>query len=316
MRQALSGELGYLMPVPFIPGNAGIGTVIEVAEDVFDFKPGQLVYLDPMIGSRTNCGAYDSVLIGLTGLSANSGRIFNLWHDGTFAERALVPAETLTVLDAASEIGVEHLTALTRLAIPYGGLLKAGLRAGQTIMIGGATGNIGAGAVLVALAMGAAKVIALGREERVLADLQAIDPKRVISVALGGDTVENDTARIKNASPNIEVYFDMTGRAPNPEPIMAALGALGHGGTAVFMGGVQATLPIPYSQIMLNELTIRGNFMYPRSAPEDLLNMVLAGTLDLNRFTVISFRLDDIEKAIDRAAKSKGLNLTVIRPQG
>jgi hypothetical protein len=43
--------------------------------------------------------------------------------------------------------------------------------------------------------------------------------------------------------------------------------------------------------------------------------MVLAGTLDLNRFTVSSFGLDAIEKAIDRAGESKGFNLTVIRPQ-
>ena len=83
----------------------------------------------------------------------------------------------------------------------------------------------------------------------------------------------------------------------------------------MLMGGVQATLPLSYAKIMLNELTIRGNFMYPRTAPRDLLNMVLAGTLDLNRFTIRSFGLDAIETAIDRASESMGLNLTVIKPQ-
>jgi alcohol dehydrogenase len=164
--------------------------------------------------------------------------------------------------------------------------------------------------------MGAAKVIALGRDKDVLSDIHAVDLNRVTSVVLEGVSIEEDTGRIKRAAGrNIDAYFDMTGRAPTPEPIMAALGALGHGGTAVLMGGVQALLPLPYSQIMLNELTIRGNFMYPRSAPRDLLNMVLAGTLDLNKFALDSFGLDDIEKAIDRAAESKGLKLTVIRPQ-
>ncbi|AXC15200.1 Alcohol dehydrogenase, zinc-binding [Acidisarcina polymorpha] len=314
MRQVVTGKLGYSMPLPFIPGNAGIGEVVEVADDVFDFKPGQLVFMDPYVGSRTNGGEYDDILIGLTGLSAVSGRMFDLWHDGTFAERALVPAETLTVFDEAKSLGAERLAALTRLAIPYGGLLKTGLRAGKTIMIGGATGNIGAGAVMVALAMGASRVIALGRDSKGLAELEALDSRRVVAVALEGGDVEALTARIKAAGGPIDTYFDMTGAAPDPTPIMAAIGALRRGGTAVFMGGVQATLPIPYSQIMFNELTLRGNFMYPREAPGDLLQMVLAGTLDLSKIKIKSFRLDQIEEAIDDASAGKGLNMTVVKP--
>ena len=52
--------------------------------------------------------------------------------------------------------------ALNVLLVPYGGLLAADLRAGETLLVSGATGNFGGAAVAVALAMGAACVVAPG----------------------------------------------------------------------------------------------------------------------------------------------------------
>ena len=65
---------------------------------------------------------------------------------------------------------------------------------------------------------------------------------------------------------------------------------------------------------MANEITILGVFMYPRSAPNEQAKMVKAGTLDLQAFTIASFPLEEIEKAIDWAGQSKALNLTVVCP--
>ena len=56
--------------------------------------------------------------------------------------------------------------ALTVHAIPYGGLLAGGLAAGETPLVSGATGNLGSSAV--ALAMGAGRVVAPGRNEAAL----------------------------------------------------------------------------------------------------------------------------------------------------
>jgi hypothetical protein len=53
--------------------------------------------------------------------------------------------------------------------------------------------------VLVALAMGAAKVIALGRDKDVLSQIQAIDSKRVVAVVLEGVAVSRSSRR--NLSP-------------------------------------------------------------------------------------------------------------------
>ena len=38
-----------LPPLPTIPGVSAVGRVEEVAEDVFDVGPGQLVFVDPQV---------------------------------------------------------------------------------------------------------------------------------------------------------------------------------------------------------------------------------------------------------------------------
>lgn len=53
------------------------------------------------------------------------------------------------------------------LLVPFGGLLAAGVQAGQTVVVNGATGSA---AIAVALGMGAGRVIATGRNTTTLAE--------------------------------------------------------------------------------------------------------------------------------------------------
>src|SRR4030088_3798379 len=82
---------------------------------------------------------------------------------------------------------------LTIETVPHaalGRLLAAELHAGETVLVSGATGNFGSAAVAVALAMGAACVVAPGRNEKVLKDLARRFGERVRTVKLSGN--END----------------------------------------------------------------------------------------------------------------------------
>ena len=47
------------------------------------------------------------------------------------------------------------------------------------------------------------------------------------------------------------------------------------------MGSMTVDLPIPYTQVMLNNWEILGQFMYPASAYRRLVDLVRAGLLDL-----------------------------------
>jgi alcohol dehydrogenase len=86
------------------------------------------------------------------------------------------------------------------------------------------------------------------------------------------------------------------------------------GGTAVFVGGVSVDIPLPYSKIMLEQLTIKGSFMYPRNIPGELLKMISAEILGLDAIQVNTFSLDEIETAINQASSSKGLDYCVLVP--
>lgn len=65
---------------------------------------------------------------------------------------------------------------------------------------------------------------------------------------------------------------------------------------------------------MLQEITIRGAFMFPKQAPSELLHMIAAGTLNLNTIQTHVFKLDEINEAIDNAATLKGLDYCVLVP--
>src|SRR2546423_331933 len=64
------------------------------------------------------------------------------------------------------------VVAMTVCLVPYGGFLAVDLQPGETVLVSGATGNFGSSAVAVALAMGAARVVAPGRDEKMLAELE------------------------------------------------------------------------------------------------------------------------------------------------
>jgi alcohol dehydrogenase len=313
MKDVISGRLGYAMPTPFTPGANAVGVVEAVAADVFGLQPGDRVFCDPWLASHTQSGPPDAILIGLTGLTPQAERLQRLWRDGTFAEKALWPAEALTPLNKLSSLEDQRLAYLSFLAIPYGGFLRGELRPGQTVIVNGATGTLGAAGVLVAHAMGAAAVIAVGRDRPRLEKMQALDPQRVIPVALAGQ-LDADRAALRKVTEAADLLLDLLGGATTPDPTLACLEALRPRGTAILMGGVQAQLPLAYAQIMLKEVTIRGAFMYPRHAPGDLLNMIAAGTLDVTPLEVSSYPLERIDEALKQAARSRGLAYCVVVP--
>jgi alcohol dehydrogenase len=67
---------------------------------------------------------------------------------------------------------------------------------------------MGASAVLVALAMGVAKVIAVGRDQATLETLVQLDPHRVTQVALTG--TEKDVEQIQSASGGADVILEVS----------------------------------------------------------------------------------------------------------
>lgn len=256
---------------------------------------------------------------GLSSRGDGGLRLQRHFGHGSFAERLLVPTENAVPLGSIDPADAARWSALGLCLIPYGGLLAGGLQAGETILVSGAAGNLGGAAVAVALAMGAATVIAPSRDEQALAGLERRFGPQVRTVRLTGDQ-DDDRERMAAAAPGpIDLVLDLLPPSAGTTPVRAAAMTVRESGRVVLMGGVGMLggddLSLPYPWLMRNSVTVRGQWMYPRHAPARLIEVARSGRLDLGRFDLTAFALDDVDKAVSHAADHNApFGLTVIRP--
>ena len=162
--------------------------------------------------------------------------------------------------------------------------------------------------------MGAGRVIAAGRNRDALAAVAKAAGPRAIPIALTGD-VAADAKAIREASGGgAHIAFDMVGNATDPRSTLAALTSLRRNGRLVLMGSMTVDLPIPYTQVMLNNWEIFGQFMYPASASRRLLDLIRGGLLDLGALRVKVFPLTALPEAMEAAAAAGNLEVVVARP--
>ena len=314
-RQVLTGELGYDLPTPLVPGPTCIGRVRELADEVFGVQVGDVVLCNSLYSSGDVVGSPDEILIGWTGTgSARSARMQQQWRHGSFAERACYPSACITPLPGAeSWPRPELLPFLASLAIADGGLRRGRLAGGQTVIVNGATGNLGGAAVLAALARGAARVVATGRRPEVLAALERLDP-RVSAVTLSADRNRDRETVMASAGGGADLLLDVIAHTPTPDPTLACIDALRLRGTAVLVGGVRHDLALPYQRIQRQQLTVTGSFMFDSTTALQVWRLVQSGALPLDSLTVHAFELDRFDEAIERAATLTGLEYAVLLP--
>lgn len=312
MQAVVDGKLPYQLPgKPFVPGTDAIGLVESVGTEVFDLAPGTLVHAGPQIASRYAAGTPDQILIGLTGMSAESSRLQDIWTDGAFAEFVHYPVDAVTPLTGFEAEDATRLAAIMYLAVPYGGLLSIDFKPTETVIIGGATGNFGAHGIMMALAMGAGKVIPIGRNKEALDKLQQISPARVCPAVLSGD-LEKDTAAVVQAAGGlVDCFLDIVGGG-STNSILSSMRALKNKGRVALMGALQEPINIPYVEIMVKELTIKGNFMYPQTAAGEITRLIQAGLIDWDLLDIKTFELDNGAEAVREATGRNGLSFNVI----
>ncbi|KAJ3170936.1 hypothetical protein HDU87_008638 [Geranomyces variabilis] len=311
-----SGERGNPLALPMVPGTAAVGRVVAVGPDATKLKAGDLVFLDATLRGRDDPG-----ITSLQGLFRIHAALDDTWHDGSWAERFLVPLENAFKLEAdavaANGATMSQLTAIPQLVVPYGGWRTGGLRPGGVVAIAYASGAFGGAAIDVALGMGASRVVALGRRAETLVpavrafDKAAARPGIVVPVVLSGDP-DRDAKAIRAATQGergLDVFLDLSPAAAASSCtalLAAAVLALKPGGTLVLMGGVREPVAVPYQLVMLRNITIKGRFMFLREWVEELIALIECGSVSLARQTVQCFSLDDHERAVQAAKDDAG----------
>lgn len=304
--EVFSGERNYPLEPPVISGVGGIGRVVATSPDATRLNAGDLVWCDSTVRSRDDAVMPDITLQGWSSAGEGGRKLSRYFHDGPFAERMVVPTENAVALGAVDPADIPRWAALGILLVPYGGLLAAELQAGETVLVSGATGNFGSAGVAVALAMGAATVVCPGRNDAVLDDLKRIFGQRVRTVRLTGD-YDVDCAAMQAAAPDvIDVVLDLLPPSAGTDPVRAAAMAVRPYGRVVLMGGVGMLggddLALPYPWLMRNSITVRGQWMYPRTANRRLIELIRSGVLGLDHERVTTFPLAQANEAVAHAA--------------
>ena len=103
-------------------------------------------------------------------------------------------------------------------------------------------------------------------------------------------------------------------------PVRTAAMTVRPHGRVVLMGGVGmlggGDLELPYPWLMRNSVTVRGQWMYPRTANHRLIQMIRSGVLDLGHEAATTFRLRQVNEAVAYAAAHGGpFDRTVLLPR-
>ena len=310
-----NGSRNYALELPVAPGAGGIGRIRATGPDSTHLKVGDWVFCEPTIRARDH--AADTILQGWTYRTAAALPLHRLYHHGSFAEQMLLPTENVTPIGDIQAGDAGRWTALGRLLVPFGGLLAGDLKAGETLVVSGATGGFGGAGVAVALAMGAGAVVATGRNLQTLDDLARRFGPRVRPVRMTGIEADDRQAIKDAAAGPIDMVLDFLPREASLSQVHANLKTVRHGGRIILMGGVRAELGLDYNWLMHGEITLRGVWMYPPQAVPRMVQLVRAGLVDLHLFDLAEFTLDEANVAVAYAAAKAGpRQLTVIRPNG
>ncbi|KAG0201048.1 hypothetical protein BGX28_006068 [Mortierella sp. GBA30] len=316
-KEIFEGSRTFPMQLPMVPGPGGIGIIKSIGPGTAHLKVGQMVYVDPTIRARDHPINPQGILQGLFCSPELQG--LQGWRSGCWAEETLVPVENVTVIPPSVQerFTPEQLSSLINLTIPYGGMVSAGLKPGQTIAITGSTGTFGSGAVAVALALGARRVLAAGRNKERLDEFVKVFGPRVVPVVQTGDEAKDTEAFIKAAGEGfeIDVAFDILPPTASFSYARSAILALRPKGVAVLMGGIGENVELPYGLLMLKDITIKGRYMYDRADPLTLVGLVDAGLLDLSKDQSKVFKLEQVEEALEwSAAHPFAFNATILVP--
>lgn len=227
-----SGRYVTPIPLPFILGRDLVGRVAEVGAAVETVATGDLVWCNSL---------------------GHAGR------QGSFTELAVVAADRLYRLpdgvDPELAVAVAHPAVTAFLAW----FVRARVRPGWTVFVGGGAGNVGTAAIQMARRAGV-RVVASARPEHA---------ERCRSA--GADVVVDygaaDVAdQVLAAAPDgVDVYWDTSGT--NAADQAAAVLAIG--GRMLVTAARQDTVPVPIRQLYLRDVTVDA-FVLSRAPVEDL----------------------------------------------
>ncbi len=261
------GWPGLKLAMPHWCGADVAGQVAQVGEGVSGWTPGQKVVVDPGVSTT------DDEFTRRGEVSVSPGyHILGEQVRGGAAEYLAVPASNLLPMPVNWDFPEAAAPLLVSLATWRMLIRRAGLRAGESVLIVGAGGGVNSMAIQIAKLAGARIYVVCGNEEkanraRELGADVAVDRSR-------GDWVK-EVYNLTNKR-GVDVVVDNVGKAT----LTGSMQAVARGGRVVIIGntsGPQAEIDIRY--IFGKQISLIGSTMGSHQDFRDVTSLLWAGKL-------------------------------------
>lgn len=275
-------------PLPVTLGHEAAGVVEKAGSEVAHLKPGDRVCLHYL----ATCGDCLHCRRGQEQFCL-SGQMMGKHREGAYAEYVCMPARSAFRLP--DNIPFEQgAVMMCSSSTSLHALLKAGLRAGESVAVFGA-GGLGMSAIQLASALGAARVFAVDRHENKLAMARRYGAVPVDASRC--DPVEE--IRRLTEGRGVDVALELIGLPLTMRQAVLSLGIQGRTAIAGITGG--AFEIAPYEELINKEAEIIGVSDHLAQEIPLLLDLAARGRLDLT--DVVSRRVpleaDEINQVLD-----------------
>jgi NADPH:quinone reductase-like Zn-dependent oxidoreductase len=260
------GIPGLALPLPHVGGSDIAGTVDAVGEDVERWTSGDRVIVNPGIWAAgpDRYPTYDSLDPGY--------RIIGEHVWGGFAEFAVVPSANLVRLPDAFPFADGAAMPLALQTAWRALFTRARIRAGETILIPGASGGVAVAAIQLAKLAGAVVYAVTSGAEKA-ARLSALGADRVFDRSRGDVFAEIWRATGKRG---VDVVLENVGAAM----WTGCVRSLRRGGRLVTYGATTgSTGEIDISQLFWKQITIMGSTMASHAEFLEAIEVFIAGKI-------------------------------------
>jgi threonine dehydrogenase-like Zn-dependent dehydrogenase len=311
-------------PLPSLPAIFGLdpaGEIVQVGEQVHDWKVGERVYVNPVrycggcrscrAGEHMSCGYF--TFAGYFGFSARSHAIFRDYPYGGLAEYMTAPQYALVRLPG--NVSYDQAARFGYLGTAYAGMRKASVGPGKTVLVNGITGTLGIGGALFGLAMGASKIFGVARNKELLQRVKALAPNRIDVLSLDDGIPTDDWLRKSTHGAGVDCFIDCLGPGSPHETMLAGIRSLKHGGRSVNIGAIMGAVGMDLHTMMDLQQAMIGSCWFNAGEGQDMADMAEAGILDLSVFEQVSYPLSNVNEAISGiASRNGGFSNFVIHP--